>query len=150
MVARDCHITFTQDPDGRATMGGSSGGAAAFTMAWFHPELYRRVLTYSGTYKNNQSPKNPAYPSTVPGSSIMNTSLLNIRRSLSASGWKSERMTTVRPTPTKCITPSSPTSGVAAALKGERRITTNVVYALWAGNHVDEKVVAQTLPQALE
>jgi iron(III)-enterobactin esterase len=34
------------------TMGGSSGGAAALTMAWFRPDLYRRVLSYSGTFVN--------------------------------------------------------------------------------------------------
>jgi enterochelin esterase-like enzyme len=43
-------------------MGGSSGGAAAFTMAWFRPDLYRRMLTYSGTYVNQQSPLNPQSP----------------------------------------------------------------------------------------
>ena len=61
-IATDYHVTFTKDPEGRATMGGSSGGAAAFTMAWFRPDLYRRVLTYSGTYVNQQSPVNPASP----------------------------------------------------------------------------------------
>ncbi len=61
-IARDYHVTFTKDPEGRATMGGSSGGAAAFTMAWFRPDLYRRVLTYSGTYVNQQSPLNPESP----------------------------------------------------------------------------------------
>ena len=61
-ITADYHVTFTQDPDGRATMGGSSGGAAAFTMAWFRPDLYRRVLTYSGTYVNQQSPLNLASP----------------------------------------------------------------------------------------
>ncbi|MCX6950862.1 MAG: alpha/beta hydrolase-fold protein [Verrucomicrobia bacterium] len=61
-VARDYHLTFTTDPEGRATMGGSSGGAAAFTMGWFHPELYRRILTYSGTYVDQQAPPNPASP----------------------------------------------------------------------------------------
>ena len=59
-IAKEYNITFTKDPEGRATMGGSSGGAAAFTMAWFHPEWYRKVLTYSGTYVNQQSPENPA------------------------------------------------------------------------------------------
>jgi enterochelin esterase-like enzyme len=54
------NLKFTTDPEGRATMGGSSGGAAAFTMAWFRPDLYRRVLTYSGTFVN-QYPE-PAYP----------------------------------------------------------------------------------------
>ena len=55
-------VAFTRDPEGRATMGGSSGGAAAFTMAWFHPDLFRRVLTYSGTYVNQQFPVNPKSP----------------------------------------------------------------------------------------
>ena len=61
-IARDYGIRFTSDPEGRATMGGSSGAACAFTMAWFHPELYRRVLSYSGTYVDQESPENPASP----------------------------------------------------------------------------------------
>ena len=55
-------IPLTQNPDGRATMGISSSGAAAFTMAWFHPELYHRVLAYSPTMVNQQWPHNPALP----------------------------------------------------------------------------------------
>src|SRR6202034_4817329 len=55
-------IRVTSDPDGRATMGISSSGAAAFTMAWFHPELYHRVLAYSPTVVNQQWPHNPALP----------------------------------------------------------------------------------------
>jgi enterochelin esterase family protein len=31
-------------------------------MAWYHPELYHRVLTYSGTYVNQQWPWNPETP----------------------------------------------------------------------------------------
>lgn len=61
-IEKEFNVAFTKDPNGRATMGGSSGGAAAFTMAWFHPDLYRRVLTYSGTYVNQQSPVNPESP----------------------------------------------------------------------------------------
>ena len=61
-IALDYKLTFTKDPEGRATMGGSSGGAAAFTMAWFRPDLYHRVLTYSGTYVNQQSPPNKESP----------------------------------------------------------------------------------------
>jgi iron(III)-enterobactin esterase len=61
-IEKDYHVQFTTDPNGRATMGGSSGAACAFTMAWFHPELYRRVLSYSGTFVNQQSPENPASP----------------------------------------------------------------------------------------
>ena len=59
LVEKQCKVKLTKDPDGRATMGGSSGGSAAMAMAWFHPELYHRVLTYSGTYVNNQWPVNP-------------------------------------------------------------------------------------------
>jgi len=31
-------------------MGCSSGGAAAMAMAWYRPDLYHRVLSYSGTF----------------------------------------------------------------------------------------------------
>jgi enterochelin esterase family protein len=55
-------VKLTKDPEGRATMGGSSGGAAAMIMAWYHPELYHRVLTYSGTFVNQQWPYNPETP----------------------------------------------------------------------------------------
>jgi len=43
-------LNLTSNPDGRGTMGGSSGGSAAFTMGWFHPELYRLILTFSGSF----------------------------------------------------------------------------------------------------
>ncbi|MGJ5817268.1 alpha/beta hydrolase [Paludibaculum fermentans] len=55
-------VKLTKDPEGRATMGGSSGGSCALIMAWYHPELYHRVLTYSGTYVNQQWPSNPETP----------------------------------------------------------------------------------------
>jgi enterochelin esterase family protein len=51
-VTKEYGVTFTTDPNARATLGGSSGGAAALSMAWFHPELYRRVLVFSGTFVN--------------------------------------------------------------------------------------------------
>jgi iron(III)-enterobactin esterase len=56
------HVKLTRNPDGRATMGGSSGGSCALIMAWYHPELYHRVLTYSGTYVNQQWPSDPKTP----------------------------------------------------------------------------------------
>ena len=56
------HVKLTKDPEGRATMGGSSGGSCALIMAWYHPDLYHRVLTYSGTYVNQQWPYNPQTP----------------------------------------------------------------------------------------
>lgn len=61
-VAKEANVKFTKNPEGRASMGGSSGGACAFTMGWFRPDLYRRILTYSGTYVNQQAPKNPKLP----------------------------------------------------------------------------------------
>jgi enterochelin esterase-like enzyme len=61
-ISREYKIKFTSDPEGRAAMGGSSGGAAAFTMAWFHPESYRKVLTYSGTYVDQQFPEDRKTP----------------------------------------------------------------------------------------
>lgn len=51
-IEKEQHVQFTKDPEGRGAAGGSSGAACAFTMAWFHPELYRRVLSFSGTFVN--------------------------------------------------------------------------------------------------
>jgi enterochelin esterase-like enzyme len=62
LVESQAHVKLTKDPDGRATMGGSSGGSCALIMAWYHPELYHRVLTYSGTFVNQQWPYNPQTP----------------------------------------------------------------------------------------
>jgi enterochelin esterase-like enzyme len=61
-VAAHAGVVLTDDPEGRATMGASSGAACAFTMAWLHPERYRRVLSYSGTFVNQQSPPDPQTP----------------------------------------------------------------------------------------
>ena len=62
LVEAQAHVKLTHDPEGRATMGGSSGGSCALIMAWYHPELYHRVLTYSGTYVNQQWPYDPQAP----------------------------------------------------------------------------------------
>jgi iron(III)-enterobactin esterase len=62
LVESQAHVKLTKDPDGRATMGGSSGGSCALIMAWYHSELYHRVLTYSGTFVNQQWPYNPQTP----------------------------------------------------------------------------------------
>ena len=61
-VEKQYGIRLTNDPEGRATMGGSSGGSCALAMAWYYPELYHRVLTYSGTYINQQWPYDPKSP----------------------------------------------------------------------------------------
>ncbi len=62
LVEQQANVKLTKDPEGRATMGGSSGGSCALIMAWYHPELYHRALTYSGTYVNQQWPWNPETP----------------------------------------------------------------------------------------
>ena len=62
LVEQKANVKLTKDPKARATMGGSSGGSCAMAMAWYHPELYRRVLTYSGTYVNQQWPTDPKLP----------------------------------------------------------------------------------------
>jgi enterochelin esterase-like enzyme len=61
-VESNCNVKLTKNPDARATMGCSSGGSCALAMAWYHPELYHRVLTYSGTYVNQQWPPNSETP----------------------------------------------------------------------------------------
>ncbi len=61
-VEKNYGVKLTRDPDGRATMGNSSGGSAALAMAWYRPDLYHRVLTTSGTFVNQQWPFNPETP----------------------------------------------------------------------------------------
>jgi iron(III)-enterobactin esterase len=61
-VESQCNVKLTKDPEGRATMGCSSGAACAMIMAWYHPEWYHRVLSYSGTFVNQQWPYNVETP----------------------------------------------------------------------------------------
>ena len=62
LVEKNCGVKLTKDPEARATMGSSSGAAAAFTMAWYRPDLFRRVISLSGTFVNQQWPFNPETP----------------------------------------------------------------------------------------
>lgn len=58
-------LAFTRNPWGKAVMGCSSGGAAALTAGWFRPDLFRRVIAYSGTFVDQQdddAPEEAAYP----------------------------------------------------------------------------------------
>jgi len=52
-------LAFTANPWGRAVMGCSSGGAAAMTMGWFRPDLFRRIIAYSGTFVDQQDDDAP-------------------------------------------------------------------------------------------
>jgi len=58
-------IAFTDNPWGRAVYGCSSGGAAALSMGWFRPDLFRRIIAYSGTFVDQQdddAPEETKYP----------------------------------------------------------------------------------------
>ncbi|HTM49040.1 MAG TPA: SMP-30/gluconolactonase/LRE family protein [Bryobacteraceae bacterium] len=43
---------LSKDPNDRGVAGSSSGGIAAFTVAWTHPEAFRRVISFVGSYTN--------------------------------------------------------------------------------------------------
>ncbi|MEK0452071.1 MAG: hypothetical protein RL088_4339 [Verrucomicrobiota bacterium] len=52
-------LAFTSNPWGRGVIGCSSGGAAALTMGWFRPDLFRRIVAYSGTFVDQQDDDAP-------------------------------------------------------------------------------------------
>jgi enterochelin esterase family protein len=52
-------LAFTDNPWGRGVIGCSSGGAAALTMGWFRPDLFRRIIAYSGTFVDQQDDDAP-------------------------------------------------------------------------------------------
>ncbi|HAB18351.1 MAG TPA: enterobactin esterase [Verrucomicrobiales bacterium] len=59
------NLAFTDNPWGRAVIGCSSGGAAALSMGWFRPDLFRRIIAYSGTFVDQQdddAPEEAKYP----------------------------------------------------------------------------------------
>ena len=146
-ITRDYKITFTTDPEGRATMGGSSGAACAFTMAWFYPELYRRVLSYSGTYVNQQSPLNPDSPRGAweyHATFIPNSPAKPIRVWMHVSE-RDNRFTDREETWRNWVLANE---RMAAALK-TKGYRYQYVYSQ-DSRHVDRAVVAQTLPEALE
>ncbi len=62
LVEKQANVKLTRDPNGRATMGCSSGASAAMIMAWYRPDLYHRVLSFSGTFVNQQWPPSAETP----------------------------------------------------------------------------------------
>ncbi len=146
-ITQDYHVTFTKDPNARMTMGGSSGGAAAFTMAWYHPDLYHRVLTYSGTYVNQQSPLNPASPH---GAWEYHEHLIPQSKAKPLRIWMEVGENDNRSHDPESTYHNWPLANqrMAEVLKA-KKYHYQYVYAVGAG-HVDGRVVNQTLPQALE
>jgi enterochelin esterase-like enzyme len=147
-VESTCHVRLTHNPDGRATMGGSSGAAAAFLMAWFHPELYHRVLSYSGTYVNQQWPWNPKMPG---GAWDLHTRLIPhsprkpIRIWMEVGDRDLYNPNDMRDGKHDWVAANEDMARVLAA-KGYHY---QFVFARNAG-HVDHAVKLQTLPEALE
>jgi enterochelin esterase-like enzyme len=51
------NLRFTRNPSGRGTIGCSAGGEVSFTMGWFRPDLFGRIIGYSTTLVSMQNPK---------------------------------------------------------------------------------------------
>ena len=90
-------LNLTKDPRGRGTFGGSSGGAAAFTMGWFHPESYTRILTISGTFLSLQQPGAGAYSMTlIPGTAAKPLRVFLEAGSNDMGGWRAANDATAK------------------------------------------------------
>lgn len=146
-VAANYHIKFTANPDGRATMGASSGAAAAFSMAWFHPEWYTRVLSYSGTFVNQQSPPDPATPD---GAWDYHAHLIPESAPRPIRIWMEVGEKDLHFGDPESTFHNWPLANqrMAAALKA-KGYAYRYVFAKDAV-HVDQRVVGQTLPEAIE
>jgi enterochelin esterase family protein len=148
LVEAKAQVRLTKDPDGRAAMGGSSGGACALIMAWYHPELYRRVLTYSGTYVNQQWPWNAQTPH---GAWEFHEHLIPESPAKPLRLWMEVgdrdllNPNTMRDGMHDWVLANEEMAKVLAA----KRYHYQFVFARNAG-HVDHAAKAQTLPEALE
>ena len=148
LVEKEAHVTLTKDPEGRATMGGSSGGSAALIMAWYHPERYHRVLTYSGTYVNQQWPSNPETPGGAwefHRTLIPNSPVKPIRLWMEVGDRDLLNPNVMRDEMHDWVVANEKMAAVLAA-KGYHY---QFVFVRNAG-HTDRAVKQQTLPQALE
>jgi len=148
MVEKQYNVKLTKDPDGRATMGASSGGSAAMIMAWYHPELYHRVLTFSGTFVNQQWPTDPKVPHgawELHEHLIPNSSAKPLRIWMEVGDRDNLNMNTLRDNMHDWVVANENMARVLTA-KGYHY---QFVFARNAG-HTDRNVRAQILPEALE
>ena len=146
-VEKNYGLTLTKDPEGRAAMGGSSGAIAAFTMAWYHPERYHKVLSYSGTFVNQAWPPDPATPR---GGWEYHDHIIGKAKTKPIRVWmevgeKDNRFDA--PEDTWHNWPLA-NNRMAIVLK-KKGYDYRYVWAREAG-HVDNRVVMQTLPDALQ
>ena len=146
-ITRDYKITFTKNPDARLTMGGSSGGACALSMAWYRPNLYHRVLTYSGTYINQQWPYDPETPH---GAWEYHENLIPKSKPKPIRLWMQIAENDLRSHDEEATLHNWVLANLrmAQVLKA-RKYHYQLVFSKDSG-HVDGRVVRQTLPQALE
>jgi enterochelin esterase-like enzyme len=148
LVEKQYNVKLTKDPNGRATMGGSSGGSCAMIMAWYHPEWYHRVLTFSGTYVNQQWPSNAATPHGAwefHEHLIPNSPAKPLRIWMEVGDRDNLNMNTMRDNMHDWVVANENMAKVLAA----KRYHYQFVFARNAG-HTDRAVRAQTLPEALE
>jgi enterochelin esterase family protein len=148
LVERQYNVKLTKDPNGRATMGGSSGGSAAFIMAWYRPDLYHRVLAYSITAINQQWPHSDETPHGAWGfheSIIAGSPTKPIRVWLEVGDRDFLNPNVMRDDMHDWVVASENMASALAA-KGYHY---QFVFARNAG-HVDHAVRMQTLPEALE
>jgi len=146
-IERDYKVVLTKAPDGRATMGGSSGAACAFTMAWFHPELYRRVVSYSGTFVNQARPSTTLAPR---GAWEYHATLIPAAERKPIRIWMEVGENDNGATRDEASFGNwiLANQHMAAVLK-EKGYPYRFVYAE-GGRHTDANVIYQTLPQALQ
>lgn len=143
-VATDFGVTFTDDPEGRATMGGSSGGAAAFTMGWLHPEKYRRILTYSGSFCDLQSTAEHPHGAWEYHESLVAASPVKPLRVFLEAGDGDLDLNDDTNMRRHWETANKAMAGVLA----DKGYHYRFVFAKGAG-HVDQGVLEQTLPETL-
>jgi iron(III)-enterobactin esterase len=148
MVETNYQVKLTKNPDGRAVMGSSSGGSAALEMAWYHPEWYHRVITYSGTYVNQQWPFNLETPDGAWGfheKLIPQAAPKPLRLWMEVGDRDLLNPNVMRDNMHDWVAANN---RMAAVLKA-KGYHYQYVYALNAG-HVERAVRNQTLPEALE
>jgi len=142
---KEAGVKLSKNPEARMTLGGSSGAAAALTMAWFRPDLYHRVLSYSGTFVNlRNGPEAPLgayeYIENLFPKAEKKPLRLWLQVSESDNGVK-----TAAANRRNWVTANS---RLAKILK-DKGYPYQFVYSKGAG-HTQRKVINHTLPQALE
>ena len=147
-VEAEAHVKLTHDPNGRMSMGASSGGGAAMGMAWYRPDLYRRVMSYSGTFENQQWPYNPETPHGAwefHEHLIPNSPVKPIRIWLEIGDRDSFNPNVMRDNMHDSVVANERMAAVLA----DKVYHYQFVFARNAG-HADGEVKKQTLPEALE